>query len=652
MDISIIIPSFNALGKLERCLTSLRNQTIDTSRYEVIFVDDCSNDGTFDYLKQQATYEHNWRVVQLPQNSGSPSKPRNVGTAEASGEYVFFLDCDDEIFADTLEVHYAHAKATNACIVRGYLITDDGQHHREMNRLSDWLPSASKKAKIETLVSRQSTTVPSLIKRALLKDNDVEWPEDIRVGEDSIFLVSLLCHCTTIEYLDHPTFIYNKRSSFRASSTQEYGQRELNNHIHVWRRLISEMQTFDIDYVTLRLRIGLQTSINSLIHHGKNDIKYQDFLNFADFISEFWPKISKHKFSPKVSAILQTLLSNDFQAFLEACKPRLLIAGHDLKFIQPYLDMLRDKYCIKVDEWAGHDMHDAQKSEQLIEWADYIWCEWLLGNAVWYSQRKKPNQKLVVRMHRFELGRDFGEKVNVDNIDAFVTVSVLFFERLLERFPNLKREKVRLVHNVVDAKNYQISESSERMFNIAMIGIVPSRKGFLDALKLINMLRAEDKRYQLKIFGKGPNDIPWLSKHEDEMAYYSECFSFINENDLDDSIEFLGHVDIKQALAQYNIGYVMSLSHDARDFPGPESFHLAITDGIAAGADSLIKYWSGAEYIHEKNRIFDTVEHIGNYIINTRNKEGSNVALNKSREFIKRYDERVFINAFKELFSN
>ena len=652
MDISIIIPSFNALGKLERCLTSLRNQTMDSSRYEVIFVDDCSDDGTFDYLERQAESEPNWRVLQIEQNSGSPSKPRNVGTAAARGEYVFYLDCDDEIIPDTLEVHFAHAKVTSACIVRGYLIADDGYHHQEMNRLRDWLPSASKNAKIETLVSRQSTTVPSLIKRDLLADNGIVWPEDIRVGEDSIFLVNLLCHCTTIEYLDHPTFIYNKRSSFRASSTQEYGQRELSNHLHVWRRLISEMLALDIDYVKLRLRIGLQTSINSLIHHGKNDIKYQDFLMFSDFVNEFWPGISKHTFTPPINEVLQTLLSKDFSEFQEACKPRLLIAGHDLKFIKPYLHILSASYSIKVDEWTGHDMHDAHKSEVLLEWADYIWCEWLLGNAVWYSQRKKPNQKLVVRMHRFELGRDFGEKVNVENIDVFVAVSVLFFERLLERFPNIAREKVRLIHNVVDAENYQLSEASERVFNIAMIGIVPARKGFLDALKLIKLLREKDERYQLKVFGKGPDEIPWLSKHEDETQYYSECSSFISENDLDNSIEFLGHVDIKQALAQHDIGYVLSLSHDERGFPGPESFHLAITDGIAAGADSLVKYWSGAEYIHEKKRIFNSIENIRDYITNARNREGSDVELTISQEFIKRYDERVFTNAFSEVFRN
>lgn len=652
MDISIIIPSFNALGKLERCLTSLRSQTINTSRYEVIFVDDCSDDGTFDYLQQQAAYESNWRVFQLQQNSGSPSKPRNIGTKEACGEYVFFLDCDDEIIPDTLEIQYAHAKATNACIVRGYLIADDGHHHQEMNRLHEWEPNAPKNTKIETLVSRQSTTVPSLIKRDLLTDNGIVWPEDIRVGEDSIFLVNLLCHCTNIEYLDHPTFIYNKRMSFRASSTQEYGQRELSNHLHVWRRLITEMQALDIDYVTLRLRIGLQTSINSLIHHGKSDITHQDFLRFSDFINEFWTAVSKHKFAPRVSVVLQTLLSRDFRAFQEECKPRLLIAGHDLKFILPHVELLRNRYSIKIDEWTGHDRHDPQESEKLLEWADYIWCEWLLGNAVWYSQRKKPSQKLMVRMHRFELGRDFGEKVNIENVDAFVAVSVLFFERLLERFPNIKREKVRLIHNVVDARNYQLSESSERVFNIAMIGIVPSRKGFLDALKLVKMLREEDERYKLKVFGKGPDDIPWLSKHEDEMYYYSECSSYISENDLANSVEFLGHMDIKLALAQHKIGYVLSLSHDDRGFPGPESFHLAITDGIAAGADSLIKYWSGAEYIHEKKRIFNSIEHIRDYIINARHREGSEVELKTSQEFVKRYDEHVFTNAFNELFRN
>ncbi|MCB4438243.1 glycosyltransferase [Alteromonas sp. McT4-15] len=652
MDISIIIPSFNALGKLERCLTSLRNQTMDASQYEVIFVDDCSTDGTFNYLQEQAAQEPNWRVLQLEQNSGSPSKPRNEGTAAARGEYVFFLDCDDEIIADTLEIHHAHAKATDACIVRGYLIADDGQHHREMNRLVNWQSGALKKAKIETLLSRQSTTVSSLIKRTILTDNGVVWPEDIRVGEDSLFLVNLLCHCEVIEYLDHPTFIYNKRASFRASSTQEYGQRELSNHLHVWRRLISTLQELDIDYATLRLRIGLQTSINSLIHHGKNDLTHQDFLTFSDFITEFWTAISKHKFAPRVSAILQTLLSRDFQAFQEECKPRLLIAGHDLKFILPHVDILKIRYSIKIDEWTGHDMHDPQKSEKLLEWADYIWCEWLLGNAVWYSKRKKSHQKLVVRMHRFELGRDFGEKVNVENVDAFVAVSVLFFERLLERFPNLKREKVRLIHNVVDAGNYQLSKSSERIFNIAMIGIVPSRKGFLDALKLIKMLKEKDERYKLKVFGKSPSDLPWLSKHEDEMSYYSECTAFISENNLDKSIEFLGHVNIKEALALHNVGYVLSLSHDERGFPGPESFHLAITDGIAAGADSLIKYWSGAEYIHEKNRIFNSIEHIRDHIINTKNRDGNDMELKKSQEFVKRYDEGVFVNAFNELFRN
>ena len=47
--------------------------------------------------------------------------------------------------------------------------------------------------------------------------------------------------------------------------------------------------------------------------------------------------------------------------------------------------------------------HDPIRSEALLEWADLIVCEWFGQNAVWYSRHKRPDQRLVVRLHRFEL---------------------------------------------------------------------------------------------------------------------------------------------------------------------------------------------------------------------------------------------------------
>lgn len=603
MDISIIIPSYNALGKLERCLTSLRNQTIASARYEVIFVDDCSSDGTFAYLQQQAANEPNWRVLQLPQNSGSPSRPRNVGTAEARGEYVFFLDCDDEILPDTLELHYAHAKATNACIVRGYLLADDGKEQRAYNRLTQWQSGLSRQQRIEQIIGLQSTIPCSLIKRDLLMQGIV-WPEELRMGEDSVFLAGVLAKAQVIEYLEHPTYIYNQRTSFTASSTQAYGARELSNHLLVWQRVQDLMAAQGISYLQLRLQKALQAVLQSLIFRNKHDISPELFSQFADFVVQNWALIASFNYTTRFKKILTSLHDQDLAGFLAQTKPRLLVAGYDLKFIRPALPMLAQYFDIETDEWTGHNSHNEAISQVKLQWADFIWCEWLLGNAVWYSKHKLKHQKLVIRMHRFELSREFGEQLKIENVDAITTVSVLFLERLMERFPNIPRDKVRLLPNFVDAEGYKQVDFAASRFNLAMIGFVPAKKGFADALQILKTLKQHDSRYRLKLFGKAPAELPWLKNHPEELAYFERCQQFIQNEGLADAVEYIGFADIKQALAEHQVGFVLSVSEAVRDLPGFESFHLAVVDAYAAGAVGLVRYWTGCEYVYPPEIIY------------------------------------------------
>ncbi|MCC5450275.1 glycosyltransferase [Rheinheimera sp. UJ51] len=602
MDISVVIPSYNAMGKLERCLTSLRNQTISPERYEVIFVDDCSTDGTFAYLQRQAATAPNWQVLQLDSNSGSPSKPRNVGTAKAQGEYVFYLDCDDEILPDTLEVHFAHAKATDACIVRGYLLADDGKSQQPMNRLPQWQYDLDRKSRIEQILSYQSTIPCSLIKRSVLQQG-LAWPEELRMGEDSVFLASVLTKASKIEYIEHPTYIYNQRSSFTASSTQAYGARELGNHLQVWQRVQQLMATQAIDYFALRLQKGLQAVLRSLIYKNKNDIDDALFNQFSKFITDNWALIETFSFNERFKSVLLSLVKQDFVAFQQATKPRLLVAGYDLKFIKSALPRLSQYFDVQTDEWTGHNSHNEAASKIKLQWADYIWCEWLLGNAVWYSKHKLKHQKLVIRMHRFELSREFGELLNVDNVDAISAVSVLFFERLIERFANIPREKVRLLPNFVDADGYQQVDFAASRFNLAMIGFVPAKKGFAEALQILKALRQHDSRYRLKLFGKAPADLPWLKNHPEELTYFESCEQYIQNEGLADAVEYVGFADIKLALAEHQIGFVLSVSEAVRDLPGFESFHLAVTDAYAAGAVGLIRYWTGCEYVYPQNLI-------------------------------------------------
>lgn len=89
---SIVIPTYNRRSDLDRCLRSLSIQTF--KNFEVIVCDNASTDNTKEIVEQ---YKHllDLQYIYLPVNSGGPARPRNVGAAEAKGEWICFLDSDD-----------------------------------------------------------------------------------------------------------------------------------------------------------------------------------------------------------------------------------------------------------------------------------------------------------------------------------------------------------------------------------------------------------------------------------------------------------------------------------------------------------------------------------------------------------------------------
>ncbi|SFO37404.1 Glycosyl transferase family 2 [Roseovarius lutimaris] len=650
--ISLIIPCHNALGKIGRCLASLRRIDLAPTQYEVIFVDDCSSDGTYQMLQDQCADVDHWRVIRMGANSGSPSAPRNRGVVEAQGDYIFFLDCDDEILPDTLRLHLAHAQRTGADIVRGHLIAESNGAQKVLNRIQGWSDTLSKAERISLIVGSQSTTVCNLIRTSLLRENELFWRSDLRMGEDTLFLITVLAAADRIEYIDHPTFIYVKTPSFTPSSTQSYGNRELRDHLTVWRGAAAAMHPLGIDYIALRLQIGLQTALHSMIFVNRGDITDETFHSLSVFLNEYRSQVEAFGFSRRLKDLIEIAGRNDPRAFARACRPRLLIAGYDLKFITAVVPHLEQIYDLRLDEWSGHDSHDEQASRAALDWADLIWCEWLLGNAVWYSRNKKPHQRLIVRMHRFELGRDFGDRMDVDRVDSVITVSTLFLERMLERFPNIPRYKARLQHNYIESAAYVKSHDPDRRFRLGMIGILPARKGFEKSLSILHKLRQHDPRYTLDIFGKAAQDLPWLMNNTEEATYFQSCAEKISNIGLEDAVKFHGHVDVCQELAAHNVGIILSLSASVRDFPCFESFHLAVADAFASGGVGLVRYWEGAEFIWPDRIILPSEEAIVDRILSYRSDfEAYLRDCDIGAKFIEeRYNINKFISSMQDYF--
>ena len=606
MKISVIIPSFNAVDKIGRCFASLRAIEMDASEYEVLFIDDCSTDGTYELTQRVCAEQPNWRVLQLEQNSGSPSRPRNHGIEMAQGEYLYFLDCDDELSPDALSKLLDLAQKTNACVIRSELLSDNGRERTRMNQIPSWAEAATLAQRRELIITRTSTVTNSFVKRSLLLQHHIHWPEHLRMGEDSVFLAEILARAECIEYLAEPTFVYFKLPSLTPSSTQRYGKRELQDHLQVWATVQNLMQPLGINYFKGRLPVGLRVALESLIFRNRGDVDEATFRLFHEFVAANWAVIGSFSYTPRLKDLLNCVKDGEFNRFRNRCRPRLLIAGHDLKFIRDAVPALEEHFEIRFDEWKGHELHDEKQSKELLGWAEYIWCEWLLKNAEWYAEHKRPEQRLVVRMHRMELGRSYGERLDMHKVDAVIAVSPLFFERLLERYPNIPRHKARVVPNYVRVNDYRTDWHPDRLHTLAIIGILPSRKGYRRALDILRALRAQDSRFRLEVFGKRPEELPWIARDAQEMAYFKDCERFIQQHGLQDAVHFNGHVDITQALAQRRVGYVLSVSESEFDFPGPESFHLAVADGFSAQGISLVRRWPGAEYLWPQQFLVDS----------------------------------------------
>lgn len=290
-------------------------------------------------------------------------------------------------------------------------------------------------------------------------------------------------------------------------------------------------------------------------------------------------------------------------------KTKILVAGHDLKFAKFIMEAIehRDDLELLVDQWQGHSKHDEEQSHRLLNQADTIFCEWGLGNAVWYSRHKKAGQRLVTRLHLQEITTRHPEQFKHEAIDAYIMVSPYWFEKFVHEF-SLERKKCKMVYNLVDTALLDKPKTEDAGFHLGMIGDVPQRKRLDRALDIFEKLYARDKRYKLFVKGKRPEDYPWMhsAARKPEMDYYRAQYQRIEDNGWQYNVIFEGHGPIDTWLQK--IGYMLSVS----DF---ESFHLAPAEGMASGALPIVFDWEGARTIYPDQCVYRSVDEACNAVL-------------------------------------
>lgn len=266
---------------------------------------------------------------------------------------------------------------------------------------------------------------------------------------------------------------------------------------------------------------------------------------------------------------------------------------------------------IKVDDWHSHSSHNAKESFTLLDWADLIFCEWGLGNAVFYSKNKRRHQKLIIRVHRQELMTSYLNEVEMKAVDAIVTVSPYIYEEF-SRYFKLPREKMKLIYNPVDLDAFKDQDNPDRKFNLGMVGYLPRLKRLDLALDIFERLYSSDRRYKLYLKGKRPEELEWLWNNEEERMYYEAQFDRILDANWGQNVIFESFGDVTSF---YNkVEFILSISD-------VESFHLAAAEGMASGAYPIIMNWEGSDTIYPENFIIDDIEHVQAFVQNKRENE-------------------------------
>lgn len=207
MRFSVIIPNYNSEKWIKRCLDSILNQTFQD--YEIILVDDLSQDNSLkkaiDIIgtKKPATFIKN-TTKRL--NGGT----RNVGIAEARGEYVIFIDCDDWFKDNKVFEEINNAIENEDLLFIGYEF-----HTENMDK-----PNILKYETISKAI-KDVTCAPwtKVVKTSILKET--LFPEGT-LFEDRIFHYRLLMKITSFKCLEKALYVWNRTNTQTICNRPDY----------------------------------------------------------------------------------------------------------------------------------------------------------------------------------------------------------------------------------------------------------------------------------------------------------------------------------------------------------------------------------------------------------------------------------------------
>ncbi|MGW1954331.1 glycosyltransferase family 2 protein [Streptomyces sp. NPDC001920] len=241
-DVTVTVIVYNDAERLPRAVESVRRQT--HAAIEIIISDDHSTDKTPEVARELASRDPRIRYLRLPENSGGCSAPRNRALEIAGAPYVMFLDSDDELADNAVELLLAAHRDREIDFAMGAVV----RIREDSGRRTKWMPHLV--AERRTVLGIESEprllfehlSTSKMYARAFLDRHDLRFPEGIHY-EDQLFTTQAYCLAKEFTIVPEPVYRWyvapHAAVEAASISNQRHRLDNVRDRVHV-QRLIDD----------------------------------------------------------------------------------------------------------------------------------------------------------------------------------------------------------------------------------------------------------------------------------------------------------------------------------------------------------------------------------------------------------------------------
>ena len=247
---SIIIPVYNAELYIKKCLESIFKQKYDD--VEIIVIDDGSTDNSINIIKE---YEKKVKIIS--QKNMGVSSARNAGIYGATGEWIIFLDADDELLFNSLKCLNEIIRTNEVDLIITNTISNTTKRKENLqynvvkisnkNEFFNSIISINYYKNIDKIYENNRCIGGKVFKTDIIKKYDLKFDSKIHTFEDGFFVMNFANKCENIIFSSNEIYLYREVKTSKTHTINEKNITELENVLSKMNEVLESLDKYTIN---------------------------------------------------------------------------------------------------------------------------------------------------------------------------------------------------------------------------------------------------------------------------------------------------------------------------------------------------------------------------------------------------------------------